>query len=136
MDRILLDTGFLVALARPRDPLHEAARTFLAGCSLRMATVTAVIVETCHFLRLDSRRAFLEGIAHDGPAIVEVPPEAYPELSRTMQRYKERDVDFADAALLWLAEQSGHRAILTVDETDFRRFRLKGGGRFEVIEWR
>lgn len=136
MDRILVDTGFLVALARTRDPLHEAARTFLENCSLRMATVTAVIVETCHFLGLDSRRAFLEGIAHDGPAIVEVPPEAYAELARTMQRYKERDIDFADAALLWLAEQTGYRAVLTVDETDFRRFRLKGGGRLEIVPWR
>lgn len=116
--------------------MHEAAATFLENCSLRMATVTAVIVETCHFLGLDSRRAFLEAIARDGPAIVEVPPEAYPELARTMQRHKEKDIDFADAALVWLAEHTGHRAILTVDEADFRRFRLKGGGRFELVDWR
>jgi hypothetical protein len=50
------------------------------------------------------------------------------------ERYKERDIDFADAALVWLAEQTGHRAILTVDDTYFRRFRLKGGGRFELVE--
>ena len=136
MDRILVDTGFLVALARTHDPLHEAAKGFLENCSLRMATVTAVIVETCRFLGLDSRRAFLEGLARDGPAIIEVPPEAYPELSRTMQRYKERDIDFADAALVWLAEQTGHRKVLTVDEIDFRRFRLKGGGRFELADCR
>ena len=43
---------------------------------------------------------------------------------------------FADAALVWLAEQTGNRAILTVDETDFRRFRLKSGARFELVEWR
>ena len=103
---------------------------------MRLATVTAVVVETCHFLTLESRRTLLEWLATDGPAVIEVPPEAYPELSRTMQRYKERDVDFADAALLWLAEQTGHRAILTVDETDFRRFRLKGGGRLDLLEWR
>ena len=116
--------------------MHRAASGFLENCSLPMATVTAVIVETCHFLGLDSRRAFLEGLALDGPAIIEVPPEAYPELSQTMRRYKERDIDFADAALVWLAEQTGHRKILTVDETDFGGFRLKGGGRFEVVEWR
>ena len=118
MERILVDTGFLVALARTRDPLHRAASAFLENCSLPMATVTAVIVETCHFLGLDSRRAFLEGLALDGPAIIEVPPEAYPELSKTR-----------------LAEQTGHRKILTVDETDFGGFRLKGGGRFELADW-
>lgn len=100
-----------------------------------LATVGAVVVESCHFLRLDSRRALLDWLASGGPTVVEVPPEAYPELSKTMERYRERDIDFADAALVWLAEQTGHRAILTVDHTDFRRFRLKGGGRFELVDW-
>ena len=136
MERILVDTGFLVALARTRDPLHAMAKAYLESSTTRLATVTAVVVETCHFLTLQSRRALLEWLATDGPAVIEVPPEAYPELSRTMERYKERDIDFADAALLWLAEQTGHRSILTVDETDFRRFRPKGGGRLDLVAWR
>ena len=136
MERILVDTGFLVALGRARDPLHASAAAYLESCALQLATVTAVVVETCHFLRLDSRRALLDWLANDGPAVVEVPPEAYPELSTTMERYKERDIDFADAALVWLAEQTGHRSILTVDDGYFKRFRLKGGGRFELVEWR
>ena len=135
MDRVLVDTGFLVALGRARDPLHPAAKAWLEGCTLQLATVTAVVVETCHFLRLESRRAFLEWLATDGPAVIEVPPEAYPELSATMQRYRERDIDFADAALVWLAEQTGCRSVLTVDNADFQRFRLRGGGRFELVEW-
>ena len=136
MDRILVDTGFLVALGRARDPLHTAAKAWLEGCTTPLATVTAVVVETCHFLRLDSRRALLDWLADGGPSVVEVPPEAFPELSATMERYKERDVDFADAALVWLAEQTGHRSILTVDESDFRRFRIGGRGRFDLVAWR
>ena len=135
MERILVDTGFLVALARTRDPLHAAAKTYIEMCTTPLATVSAVVVETCHFLTLESRRTLLEWLAADGPAVIEVPPEAYPELSRTMERYRESDIDFADAALLWLAERTGHRSILTVDETDFRRFRLKGGGRLDLLEW-
>jgi predicted nucleic acid-binding protein len=135
MDRILVDTGFLVALGRAGDPLHKAAAAYLERCTLPLATVTAVVVETCHFLRLDARRELLNWLASGGPAVVEVPPEAYPELSATMQHHKERDIDFADAALVWLSEQTGHRSILTVDETDFRAFRLKGRGRFELVEW-
>jgi uncharacterized protein len=136
MDHILVDTGFLVALGRARDPLHAAARTWLEGCTTPLATVSAVVVEACHFLRLESRRALLEWLADGGPAVIEVPPQAFPELSRTMERYKERDIDFADAALVWLAEQTGHRSIVTVDEADFGRFRLKGRARFDLVEWR
>ena len=136
MDRILVDTGFLVALGRARDPLHGAAKAWLEECTTPLVTVTAVVVETCHFLRLDSRRALLEWLAEGGPSVIEVPPESFPELSRTMERYKERDIDFADAALVWLAEQTGHRSILTVDDADFGRFRLKGRGRFDLVAWR
>ena len=136
MERILVDTGFFVALGRANDARHEAARTYLEGCTLRLATVSAVVVETCHFLRLEARRAFLDWVSSDGPAVIEVPPTAYPELAKTMQRYRERDIDFADAALVWLAEQTGHRAILTVDEADFRRFRLNGKARFDLLDWR
>lgn len=136
MERILVDTGFLIALGRTRDPLHGAAKTYLESCTFRLATVSAVVVETCHFLRLEARRALLDWLANDGPTVVEVPPDAYPDLSRTMQRYRERDIDFADAALVWLAERTGHRSILTVDDADFGRFRLRGGARFELVEWR
>jgi uncharacterized protein len=136
VERILVDTGFLVALGRSRDPLHAAAAEYLRHCATPLATVTAVVVETCHFLGLQGRQALLQWLSDGGPTVVEVPSEAYPELSRTMQRYKERDIDFADAALVWLAEQTGHRSILTVDETDFRRFRLNGRGRFELVDWR
>jgi len=136
MERILVDTGFFVALGRSSDARHEAAKAYLEGCTLRLATVSAVVVETCHFLRLEARRRFLDWMANDGPAVIDVPPAAYPELSKTMQRYRVRDVDFADAALVWLAEQTENRAILTVDDADFQRFRLKGGARFELVEWR
>ncbi len=135
MERVLVDTGFLVALGRARDPLHQAAAAYMASATMPLATVTAVVVEACHFLRLDSRRSLLDWLATDGPAVIEVPPQAYPELSATMARYGDRDIDFADAALVWLAEQTGHRSILTIDEADFGRFRLKGRARFDLVKW-
>jgi len=135
VERVLVDTGFLVALGRARDPAHAAAVQYLEGSSLPMATVSAVVVETCHFLGVEARASLLGWLAADGPAIVEVPPASYPDLARTMERYAERDIDFADAALVWLAEQTGDRKVLTVDAGDFSRFRLKGSKRFEVLEW-
>lgn len=136
MERILVDTGFLVALGRARDPLHHAAKGFLERCTTPLATVSAVVVETCHFLRLDARRALLDWLADGGPSVVEVPPESYPELARLMERYRERDVDFADAALVWLAQQTGDRQLLTVDDKDFSRFQFAARSRFELVAWR
>ena len=36
---------------------------------------------------------------------------------------------------VWLAGESGLRRILTVDRADFSAFRIKGGKRFELIDW-
>ena len=135
MERVLVDTGFLVALGRARDPCHDAAVKYLRSNTIPMVTVAAVVVETCHFLAVDARARMLDWMASDGPAVVDVPPAGYPDLARTLERHRDRDIDFADAALVWLAEQTGQQAILTVDAGDFSRFRLKGGKRFRLIEW-
>jgi uncharacterized protein len=135
VERILVDTGFLVALGRQRDPAHASARRFVQANTVPLVTVSAVVVETCHFLAVEARRALLAWLASDGPAVVEVPVSSYPDLARTMERHADRDVDFADAALVWLAEQTGDRRVLTVDRGDFSRFRLKGGKRLELVDW-
>jgi predicted nucleic acid-binding protein len=66
---------------------------------------------------------------------LELPLAAYGDIAAIIGKYADRDIDFADAALVWLAEQSGCRAILTVDLRDFSVYRLKGGKRFEVVKW-
>lgn len=67
--------------------------------------------------------------------VVEVPAAAHPDLAATLRKYSDRKLDFADAALVWLAQESGIGAILTVDRRDFSTLRLKGGKRFRLIDW-
>jgi hypothetical protein len=38
--------------------------------------------------------------------VVEVPAASYPDLAKTMERFRERDIDFADAALVWLVKEA------------------------------
>jgi len=64
-----------------------------------------------------------------------VPVQSYPDLAANIQKYADRDIDFADASLVWLADQTGLRRILTVDVADFSTLRLKNGKRFELIDW-
>ncbi len=97
-------------------------------------TTSAAVVEACHFLTRDARISLLNST---GPklAVVEVPVRCYPELALTLGKYADREVDFVDASLVWLAEQTGLKRILTVDVADFSTFRLKGGKRFELVDW-
>lgn len=60
---------------------------------------------------------------------------AYAQLELTLRKYADQEIDFVDAALVWLANETGARHNLTVDKTDFSILRLKGGKRFELIDW-
>ena len=135
MDRLLVDTGFLVACGRKNDPLHEHADLFLKRFRGDLVTAAPIIAETCFFLDARTKQCLLNW-AHEGSlAVVDVPVAAYPELSLTIGKYANRKIDLADAALVWLSEESGLHRILTTDRAYFSAFRLKGGKRFELIDW-
>jgi predicted nucleic acid-binding protein len=135
LDRLLADTGFLIAAGQRGDPLHEAAKGFLSGYSGTLVTAAPVIVETCYFFESKGKLRLLEWVQSGGLGVAEVPVSAYADLARTIEKYADQDIDFTDAALVWLAEESGLRRILTVDRSDFSLFRLKGGKRFDVLDW-
>jgi predicted nucleic acid-binding protein len=134
LERLIADAGFFIALGRSADPLHGGALGFANRFKGQLVTASPILVEACHPL---SPRARLDLLASVGwrLAVVEVPVRSYPDLAATIEKYADHDVDFADASLVWLAEQTGLRRILTVDVSDFSAFRLKNGKRFELIDW-
>lgn len=135
MDRLLVDTGFLVAYGRKQDSLHAKADLFLSTYRGALYSVSAVIVESCFHLDSASKQRLLEWVEEGSLSVVEVPVSAYAELAGTIGKYADRNVDFADAALVWLAEKSGIRRIVTTDRRDFLTFRLKDGKRFDLVDW-
>lgn len=135
MRQLLVDTGFLVALYVRRDALHHCALAWLQQNRLPLQTVAPVIFETCFFLDAPGKAALLNWVAKGGVAVVEIPVSNYPELAAYIQKYADQQVDFADAALVWLANRIGEKAILTVDKHDFQTYRLKDGHSFELVQW-
>ncbi len=135
MARLVVDTGFLVALYRRGDNLHTQALEFLRGSRAPLLTASPVVVEACHFLNLRGKVELLKWVERGGLAVAEIPSEAYPALAIVLQKYEDLDIDLADAALIWLAELVGEYQILTVDERDFTAFRLKGRKRFDLVRW-
>ena len=135
MTRVLADMGFLVALFHPADRLAPAARSYLRAHRHPLVTVAPVIVETCFFLSSAEKAELLDWAQRGGIAVVETPVESYPEIAAIITRYADRDIDLADAALIWLANASGQRRILTVDERDFSAYRLQRGKRFDRVKW-
>ncbi|HTP62986.1 MAG TPA: hypothetical protein VMJ14_12980 [Burkholderiales bacterium] len=134
MERLIADTGFLVAIGRRSDPRHRGARRFSNQFEGQLVTVSPIIVEACHFLSPQSRLDLLDSIG-GRLAVVEVPVQSYPDLAATIGKYADHDIDFADASIVWLADQTGLRGILTVDTTDFSILRLNNGEHFDLTDW-
>ena len=135
MTGLLVDTGFLGALFDPTDRYCQQARSFMQSNRLPLATLSPVIVETCLFLTASQKQGLLEWVQRSALSVTELPVSTYPELSTIIGKYADRDIDLADAALVWLAGETGVRTVLTVDEKDFGVYRMKGGKRFEVVRW-
>lgn len=133
---LVVDTGFLVALFRRRDRLREAARTFLATSRAPLATVAPVIVEACFFLDPEEKRNLLEWVRRGALVVHEVSSDHYSRISWLIGKYGDRDPDFTDMVLVWLALECGCHRILTVDQDDFSVYRGKSGKRFELVRWK
>lgn len=135
MKRVLVDSGFLVALGIERDPRHSAAREFLNSYVGNLLVPEPVVAETCYFLSTAGKVRLLDWVRELPRMLLDVPAHAYPDVGAILARYADLDPDFADAAIVWLAEKTGCRTILTVDVRDFSTFRLARGRRFELVKW-
>jgi uncharacterized protein len=135
VDRLIADSSFLVAYGKRADTLHNAATAFAKKYSGSLITVGPVVVETCYFFQARGKLELLRWIGAGGLAVVDVPSLSYPDIAATIEKYADRDIDFADAALIWLANETGLRRILIADRRDFSVYRLKGAKRFDLIEW-
>jgi predicted nucleic acid-binding protein len=132
---VIVDTGFLIPLFLRTERLRASAREFLRNNRRPLITVTPVIVETCFFLDPDGKARLLEWIQRGAVAVAEVPASAYADIRALILKYADHDIDFADAAIVWFAETTGCRAVLTVDVRHFSAFRLAKGRRFELMRW-
>jgi len=132
---LIVDTGFLVALYIRRDKLHQQALKFLQKNEQALITAAPVIVECCYFLDTKAKIALLNWVVCDGIQVVDIPVTAYQEIAQTIEKYADHDIDFTDAAVVWLANKYQQQQILTVDKADFSAFRLNNNQWFHLLEW-
>jgi uncharacterized protein len=123
----LVDTGPLVAAFRrpgDRDPFTPWAAKLLRSLPYPLFTCDAVLTEAAHFLRSPAR--LLEAI-NRGLLVSRFDTQtAAPRLAELIKRYADHPMDFADACLVCLSEQTRDSKIVTVDRSDFTTYRRFG----------
>ncbi len=130
---VILDTGVLVALFNQGDSRHAAASAWLARCSAQLHTVEPVLSETAFFLPPTRRGAIADLAAAGTVRIHPADASAFKRIGAILRKYADLDPDWADASLVWLAEQSGIHHIATLDVRDFSAYRIHGRRKF-VLE--
>lgn len=135
MNRVLLDTGPLVALASPRDPHHDACRAQFAALRPPLLTTWPILTEAAWLLRqeADSLRK-LFALGETGMYVLdELGQSALPWLHGFLRRYGRARPDLADATLVFLAERENIDTVFTLDRRDFSIYRFGRNRTFRIL---
>lgn len=126
--RVLIDTGPLVAMRITSDSEHQRCIQTLARIELPLLTCWPVITEAAWMLRrnIASVRRLLRSIADGRLRLLDVSDADVPAIDDLFRRYADLKPQLADLALLHLANREGLDTVFTLDRRDFAVFRLKG----------
>jgi predicted nucleic acid-binding protein len=134
-DTLIADSGFLIALFDTREPHHAAAKAFLQRRPQPLISVEAVVVEVSFFLAGLQRQAFLNAVAAGALNVLPLEAASHRRIAELSAKYDDLAPDYADLALIDLAERSDIHAVLTLDAHDFAIYRIKGRKNFDLVNW-
>ena len=129
--KLLIDTGFIVALFNADDEHHTGARKTIERIKdLKWYTTSFVVQEI--FWLLSKRKNFPVAceFVQKVPSLFILPnlPQDWPErVSNILRRYSSAEIDLADASLVVLADQLRIGQVVSVDRKDFSILRWNGG---------
>jgi len=132
---ILIDAGPLVALVDEDDQHHAKCVAALKQLREPLATVWPPVVEAMYLLSglPLAQEALWEMLERSAVFLLPLDANDIPRIRELMRKYSSRRIDFADAALLRVAERENTKRIFTVDRRDFSVYRLHNRIRLTLI---
>lgn len=124
MKPILLDTSAIVALLDRSENAHQACAEAIHEVEAPLISCEAVIAESCYLLRNlpGAPEAVIDNVA---AGIFQIPFQISKEaaaVKHILRKYRDRNIDLADACLIRLADEFETADILTLDN-DFTIYR-------------
>jgi len=131
---VLVDAGALIALLDRSDEHHEAAARAIATLTDTLLTVMPAVTEAMHLLARIHRGqdALLDLIEDEAVSIADLGEPDLRRMKALMRKYRNLPMDFADAALVRVAERERLTRILTFDR-HFEIYALPGRARFVLL---
>jgi hypothetical protein len=131
---VLVDASALIALLDASDAAHARAVEALHDIHVPLLTVWPAFTEAMHLLGDAPRgRDTLCDMIEDGALdVIPLDRDDVGRMKELMRQYRDLPMDFADAALVRVAERDGIKRVLSFDK-HFRVYRLPRRGRFVVL---
>lgn len=132
---ILVDAGPLVALIHAGDKHHERCAEAFKTLDEPMATAWPSVTEAMYLLGFSWRAqaALWDFLQRGAVDVLPLDQDDMPRMRELMEKYRDLPMDFADAALVRLAEREKTRRIFTVDFRNFRIYRPKRFQSFTLL---
>jgi len=132
---VLVDAGPLVALVDAQDQYHEKCVRALGNLREPVATLWPNVTEAMYHVLgiLPAQDALIELLQTGALKLLPLGSADLPRIRELMRQYRDLPMDFADAALIRVAERDGIKAFFTLDRRDFSVYRLNGRTRPELI---
>lgn len=134
MNPVLLDTSVIVALLDRSERRHTDCVEALDGVGAPLVTCEPVIDEACYLMRSLSgaSEAILQNVA-DGTFQIPIQlSRSAAAIQRILRKYRDQDIDLADACLIHLASELRTGDILTLDN-DFKVYRWGANRPFKPL---
>ncbi len=134
MQKILIDSGPLIALFDSSDKYHQKTIEFIKQNECRLITTVASITEALHLLDFNrnAQLDFLEWVSLGGVHVANIQQSDFSRIEELTAKYRDLPMDFADSCLVLLAEKTGIDVIATIDR-DFTVYRINDKQPFETI---
>lgn len=135
----LIDTGVLVAIVDKHSSGHPACLKAFETLSSPPLTTWACLTEAFYLIGKlcgwHGQKVLLSLLTEKAVRPHDANEDEVARLGELMEQYKDTPMDFADATLVALAEQTGIHQILTLDD-DFFVYRINGKDSFAVFPTR
>lgn len=132
---ILVDAGPLVALIHADDNHHQRCTEAFRDLDEPMASVWPAVTEAMYLLGFSwqAQEALWDFLERGALSILPLDLEDVPRMRELMAKYQDLPMDFADAALVRVAERHRIGRIFTVDHRDFSVYRPNHVKSFTII---
>jgi predicted nucleic acid-binding protein len=133
----IVDTSFLVSLINPRESSHEACLAVARTTRERLVIPQVVLPEATYlvdkYLGRTTMRAMVRQLLQATWNLEPLLEGDMERIAAVLDQYRDQNIDFADAAMVAIAERLKAQRILTLDRRHFSMLRPRHCAAFEIL---